>query len=173
MPEQTVPAAGRNDRRGWAMAVLVPSFYFIEWLLVAATASVFVLLREHGLPDRQIWLLFWVANLAASGAAVLCNDRLGVDITLMQTLRRAVDAATRRARWVGLPLEAALFVRLLIWDGPCQMLIFFRQRLPSRSIRVSFFVAASGLQMFVWARIYALGYEGVLELLTLWKGVGA
>jgi hypothetical protein len=171
MSEQPVPAADRDAQKRLATVVLVPSFYFIEWLLVAATASVFVLLRHHGLSDRQIWLLFWVANVAISGAVVLCNDRLGIDITLMQTLRKLVDAATRRAKWVGLPLEAALFVRLLIWDGPCQLLIFFRERLPSRTVRVCFFVVAGGLQMFVWARIYALGYEGFLQLIPRWKGL--
>jgi hypothetical protein len=115
--------------------------------------------------DREIWLLFWVANLAISWALVVGNDRLGIDITFMQTLRKLVAAATNRAKWVGLPLEAAVFIRLLIWDGPCQLLIFFRDRLPSRIVRVFFFVAASGLQMFVWARIYALGYEGFLQLI--------
>jgi len=171
MFEQPVPAAGRAARKRLATVVLVPSFYFIEWLLVAATASVFVLLRQYGLSDREIWLLFWVANLAISGALVVGNDRLGIDITLMQTLRKLVAAATSRAKWVGLPLEAAVFIRLLIWDGPCQLLIFFRERLPSRTVRVCFFVAASGLQMFVWANIYALGYEGFLQLITRWKGV--
>jgi len=171
MFEQPAPDTGRDARKRLATVVLVPSFYFIEWLLVAVTASVFVLLRHHGLSDGQIWLLFWVANLAVSGALVVGNDRLGIDITLMQTLRKGVAAVTSRAKWVGLPLEAAIFVRLLIWDGPCQLLIFFRERLPSRTVRVCFFVVACGLQMFVWARIYAVGYEGFLQLIPQWKGL--
>ena len=162
MPERT--GNGRL-RAGLLLAALVPSFYLIEWLLVAASATLFVWLRHHGLGTGQIWLLLWLGNLALSGLFILSNDRLGVDITLMQGLRSLTEAAARRAPRLGLALELAICTRLLIWDGPCQLLIFCRHRFPSRPARLAFLVAASGLQMLVWARLYAWGYTGIGDLL--------
>jgi hypothetical protein len=105
-----------------------------------------------------------------SAALIFGNDRLRMDITLMQSLRNLVTATLRRSRWLGLLLEALLFLRLLLWDGPCQLLIFFRSRLASQTGQICLFVTASGLQMLVWTRIYDLGYESVTELLHYLKG---
>lgn len=105
-----------------------------------------------------------------SAALIFGNDRLRMDITLMQSLRTLVTATLRRSRWLGLLLEVLLFLRLLLWDGPCQLLIFFRPRLASKPSRLGLFVTASGLQMLVWISIYELGYESVSELLHYLKG---
>jgi hypothetical protein len=105
-----------------------------------------------------------------SAVFIFGNDRLQLDITLMQSLRNLVGAALHRSRRLGLLLEALLFVRLLLWDGPCQLLIFFRPRLTSKPSRLGLFVAASGLQMLVWISIYDLGYESVSELLHYLRG---
>lgn len=169
MPERDI-TAGNARRSGLWLAVLVPSFYLGEWLLAGAAATTFSFLKYQGLPLRQIWLIFWGANLILSAAILLGNDRLQMDITLMQTLRRVVDATQRRSRWLGLLLEAALFLRLLLWNGACQLLIFFRARVTSRTRRSCLFVAASGLQMLVWTKIYDLGYESVTELVSYLKG---
>lgn len=157
-------------RSGLLLAALVPSFYLAEWLLVAATASSFSWFRIQGYSNEQIWLLFWVANLLISAAFITCNDLLRVDITLMQGLRKLTDATLRRSLWIGILLELAVFIRLLLWDGPCQLLIYWRARLPSTPRQIIFLIVASGIQMLVWAKIYALGYDGIGELLNNLKG---
>ena len=154
----------RDGRKGVLTAILVPSFYFMDWVLVAASASSFALLRQSGVPGWQVWLLFWGANLLISGAVVLFHNRSGIDITLMQSLRGLIDRAAGRSKWTGLALETAIFIRLLLWDGPCQLLIFFQQRLSTPGVRVCFLVAASAFQMLVWTGLYALGYESISEL---------
>jgi len=159
-----------RHRRGLLLAALVPSFYLAEWLLVAATASCFTYFRIQGYSNEQIWLLFWVANLLISSAFLTCNDLLGVDITLMQGLRKLTDATLRRSIWFGILLELVVFIRLLLWDGPCQLLIYWRSRLPSTPSQIVFLIVASGIQMFVWAKIYTLGYNGIGELLSNLKG---
>ena len=151
---------------GWWRAVLVPSFYLTEWLLVSLSAAVYAGLRSQGLSTQAIWLLLWAANLAISGGFVLCNDRWQVDLTLMEGLRRLINATGCRRHWLGRSLEIAIFVRLLIWDGPCQLLIFFRERLPSRAARMGFFIATSGLQMLLWSQLYAVGYDHLGALLN-------
>ena len=138
--------------------------FFVLPALIAVAFFSFLKLSGHS-PGR-IWLILWGANMLISAAFILGNDRLRVDITLMQGLRNLVTAALRRSRRLGLLLEALLFVRLLLWDGPCQLLIFFRPRLASKAGRLCLFTAASGLQMLVWTAIYELGFESVAELLS-------
>lgn len=167
MPE-TLPTATRPSRL--LLFLLAPSFYCVEWLLVAASASLFAWLRLRGLTATGIWLLFWAGNLAVSAAILACNDGLQIDITLMQALRRGTEFATGRCRWAGLLLEVALCARLLFWEGPCQLLIYLRRRLPSPGWQVPLLVVASGVQMLIWTRIYILGYAGIGELLHFWKG---
>jgi len=153
-------------RTGLLLAALVPSFYFVEWLLVAGSATLFAWLHYRGIPTGTIWLLLWGGNLILSTGFILCNDRLRVDLTLMQTLRRLTDAAIHRSRWPGLLLEAAVCLRLLLWDGPCQLLIFLRRRLPARWARIVLLLTASALQMWLWATLYALGYDGIGDFIS-------
>jgi hypothetical protein len=169
MPEPSTLTAN-PWRQGLGLALLVPSFYLAEWLLAAGTVATYSFLKFKGIDSRYVWLLFWGANMLVSAGFIFCNDRLRVDITLMQSLRKLVAATLRRSRCLGLLLEALLFLRLLIWDGPCQLLIFFRPRLSSRTFRFGLFVTASGLQMLVWINIFDLGYESVSELLHYLKG---
>lgn len=169
MPERGT-LTGSPWRQGLWLAFLVPSFYLAEWLLAGVAAAFFSFLKFRGLSPVRIWLLLWGANMLISAVLIFGNDRLRMDITLMQSLRNLVTAALRRSRWLGLLLEVLLFLRLLLWDGPCQLLIFFRPRLASQTGRLCLFVTASGLQMLVWIKIYDLGYESVTELLHYLKG---
>lgn len=154
----------RENHRGVLTAVLAPSFYLMDWVLVAATASTFAWLRHSGVPGWQIWLLFWALNLMISGSVVLFHNRTGIDLTLMESLRGLIGRVAGRSKPMGLVLETVIFIRLLIWDGPCQLLIFFQQRLKTPRTRGCFLVAASGVQMLVWAGVYGLGYESIRGL---------
>lgn len=162
MPETS---SGHRLRTGLLLATLVPSFYLVEWLLVAGSATFFGWLHYRGISTGKIWLLLWAGNLVLSTGFILCNDLLRVDLTLMQGLRSVTDATIRRSRWPGLLLEAIVCLRLLLWDGPCQLLIFLRRRLQPRWARISLMLAASAFQMWVWATLYSLGYDSIGDLL--------
>jgi hypothetical protein len=155
-------------KRGAATAILFPSFRFLEWLLVAVTATIFSLFKYYGLTDYSIWLILWALNLILSGSVILFNDYIKVDITLMQTTRKFINALIERKRIAGYFLEFSVVLRLLLWDGPDQLFIFFRERLNLKVIQLCFFIISSGIQMFVWAKIYGYGYDGVSEIIKKW-----
>lgn len=166
MPEKPIRSGGQS--RLW-LAALVPTFYFTEWLLVVVSATLFAWLRSRGFSSTEIWLVFWAGNLAIAIAFIHCNDRLGVDITLMQALRRWTEVTAARNLWVGRLLECAVCIRLLLWEGPCQLLVYLRQRL-SAAWQLGLLVIASGIQMFIWVKVYTLGCGGISDLVLLWKG---
>lgn len=155
-----------NRKSYLLMAVLIPSFYITEWILLITSAAGFSWLVHQGYSQKQIWIIFWVGNVLLSGGAVICNDRLNIDITLMQALRKLTECTQRKTLSLGILLEAGIFVRLLLWDGPCQLLIYFRTRLPSTTLRILLLIAASSIQMYVWTKLYFLGYDNIMELIT-------
>lgn len=148
-------------------AILAPSFYALEWGVVGVTAGLVTFLKYRGLSDLSLWLILWGLNLLFSAAVVLFNDHFRIDLTLMETLRKLTTRASGKSKWAGYLMELVVFFRLLLWDGASQLLIYFRERLPSRVLRSGFFLAASGLQMFIWIKLYSLGYEGVGDLLKV------
>ncbi len=154
------------SRKGIATAIFVPSLYATEWFLVAVTAAIVTLLKHYGLTDTPIWLILWGLNLMVSGAVIVFGDRFKLDITLMQSLRKLSNAITKRTKVVGILIETCIVIRLLLWDGSAHLLIFFRERIPSNLLRVCLFVFASGFQMFVWAKLYILGYDSLTGLLS-------
>jgi hypothetical protein len=155
-------------KKGAATAILFPSFRIMEWLLVAATATIFSLFKYYGFTEYSIWLILWALNLILSGSVILFNDYIKVDITLMQTARKVINAFIERKMIAGYFLEFAVVLRLLLWDGSDQLFIFFRERLRSKVAQVCFFTISSGFQMFVWAKIYSYGYGGISEIIKIW-----
>jgi hypothetical protein len=155
-------------KKGATTAILFPSFRIMEWLLVAATATIYSLFKYHGFADFSIWLILWAFNLILSSSVILFNDYIKVDITLMQTARKFINALIEKKKVAGHLLELVIVLRLLFWDGPDQLFIFFRERLRSKLIQVCFFIISSGLQMFVWAKLYSYGYDGISDLIKTW-----
>ena len=153
------------SRKGIATAIFVPSLYATEWFLVAVTAAIVSLLKHYRLTDTSIWFILWGLNLMVSGAVIVFGDKIKIDITLMQSLRKLSNAITKRTKVIGILLEFCIVLRLLLWDGSAHMLIFFRERIPSNLLRACLFIFASGFQMFVWAKLYILGYDSVAGLL--------
>ena len=172
IPEHAVPVElelEKPQRKLLLTAILAPSFYALEWALLGVTAALVTFLKYRGLSDVSIWLVLWSLNLLFSSAVVLFNDRFQIDITLMEAVRRFTNKTSGKSRLLGWFMELIVMIRLLLWDGPCQILIYFRERLPSRLLRISLFVGASGVQMFIWAKLYSLGYESVGDLLKAIK----
>jgi hypothetical protein len=151
-------------------ALLAPAFYALEWGLVGLTAALVAVLKIAGWSDLAIWLILWGLNLLFSLLVVLCSDRSRIDFTLMATARRLTDRAAGRAWWLGRLLELIVLLRLLFWDGPCHLLIYFRPFLPTRPQRAALLILASGAQMLLWAKLYSLGYDSAGDLLRAFTG---
>ena len=103
-------------------------------------------------------------NLLVSGAIVLFSDKTKGDPTLAEAMRRITDAAIEWSLGTGIFLEALISALLIFWEGAGAFNIYARPRL-SRSARIPAFIIASGIQMFIWTKIYVFGY-GVIEAIA-------
>ncbi|MDD5464451.1 MAG: hypothetical protein PHP62_04840, partial [Candidatus Moranbacteria bacterium] len=151
-------------KRGFSMMLIVPAIRWGEWVLLGTTASVVIALKAWGFGDVSIFFILWIGNLTIEFLMVEFNDSTEIDVTLMEGLRRLVDTAFTKSIFAGIVIEALVILRLVIWDGSAYFIIFFRNRLQSRTVKNGLFIFASGFQMAVWTGLYIYGYNNFSEL---------
>ena len=123
-------------------------------------------LRKYNVQDSLIFVILWAGNMLVSGMVVYIGRKTRTDLTLMEGLRRLIDKTIERSKKIGLLIEAVLFIRLIIWDGADQFIIFFDKRLKSSLAKVAVFVLVSGIQMAIWTVLFIKGYESLSELFS-------
>jgi hypothetical protein len=156
-------------KRGLSMALIIPAIRWGEWALLGATGALVTVLKSVSfwgfqVTDIGIFLILWIGNMAIEASMVWFNDKVDVDVTLMEGLRRLVDNAFLKSKIAGLIIETIVVIRLVVWDGSGYFIIFFRDRLSKKATQLVLFVLASGFQMAIWTALYVAGYEGFLEL---------
>ncbi len=159
-----VESFAEMKKRGFSMMLMVPAIRWGEWALLGITGSVVVSLKAAGVGNIAIFFILWIGNLVIEAAMVKFNDSTTIDITLMEGLRRLVDAAFKKSAVAGIVIEILVVIRLLVWDGSAYFIIFFRNRLPNKFMKISTFILAAGFQMAVWTGLYVLGFESFTEL---------
>ncbi|NTW89349.1 MAG: hypothetical protein HGB37_00320 [Candidatus Moranbacteria bacterium] len=151
-------------KKGLVLSAAVPAIKWVDWVLVGATATAVGFLKNQGFPEWGIFLILWVTNMALSASVVIAAEKTSLDLTLMEALRRLIDAAIEKSRVTGLMLESVVLIRLLLWDGADQFVIFLKRRIPNFRLLAVVFVMASAIQMAVWTVLYGLGYDNFSDL---------
>lgn len=160
-----VDSYAEMKKRGFSMALIVPAIRWSEYMIMGATATLVAILKAWGLAELSIFFIIWIGNLIISASIVKFNDSTEVDVTLMESLRRLVDAAFQRSKFAGVVIEILVLIRLIIWDGAPYFIIFFRKRLEKKSTQLMLFITVSFVQMAVWTLLYSRGYDGFSDLL--------
>ena len=153
-------------RNSLKLAVAFPATRGLDWLLVGCTAGLVGLLKKINMPDSLIFVILWAGNMLLSGMVVYIGRKTRTDLTLMEGLRRLIDKTIERSKKIGLLIEAVLFIRLIIWDGADQFIIFFDKRLKTMAVKVAVFVLVSGIQMAIWTALFVKGYESLSQLFS-------
>ena len=146
-------------QKGVVLTLAVPALRWADWVAMGIVASIVAVMKKAGWSNLEVFVALWGLNLLYSGGIVILGDALNSDITLMQGLRRLVSAVFEKSFKAGLILEIIILFRLLVWDGPDQFIIFFRDRLNGRNAKIGVFVVASAIQMGIWTFVYVAGYE--------------
>lgn len=146
-------------KKGLKLALIVPAVRWIDWVAVGVTGSLVVFLKEYGFSDMSIFLVLWGGNVAYSGIVVFINDTTKTDILLMEALRRMINALIAKSRRWGYVIETVILVRLIVWDGPDNFVLFFRERLATWKQQAIVLVLTAGIQMALWTAVYVAGYQ--------------
>ena len=152
--------AERIAKTGTA-AILYEVYHYAIAMIVAA--SIVVTLKSLGCQFWTIVSVMWIVN-ALNGLLILkINDRSGIDLTLYAGTRRMVDALTIKKNIVGILSEIFFVIKLVLWDGPGELVIFLRPRIVSKELIVAIFLVSSLVQMIPWVMIYLKGYDSLSQ----------
>lgn len=160
--EDSVTAATRvGNFAARRIAYLVADY----WLMVTG-AALFVALKAIGIEFLWVFVALWLYDVAVAAAFLVVWQRTGVDITLGEDFRRAVNSIHEKSRLAGCFAFAVVLVEATVWTGPEHILIFFQKEIGTRRRMIFFLVALTALQALLWAALYSLGYEAAEELFT-------
>lgn len=148
-----------------AAAAIKRTVYVIaDYWLAILSAWIVGYLTYRGLGFWQISAVMWGYDLVIAFFFLYANEKSGHDITLAESFRRAVDELHRHSKLTGTVVLLGVVLRATIWDGPEQVVIFFRKELGSLTRMSLLLILITSGQALFWTWVYGLGYEGLSEL---------
>lgn len=137
-------------------------FVLLDYWVAIPLAAMVAFMKYRGHDYRTIFLATWAYDFIAAAAFYQLQTRSGQDITLGEALRRSADIIHGESRVAGYLTFLLVSVKAIIWEGPEQIVIFFRLVGAAR-ILISL-VALSMIQGLFGAWLYSTGYDGVAAL---------
>lgn len=140
-------------------------YVLIDYWVAIACAGFVGFLNYLGWDFRLIVLATWIFDFIVAAGFMFVSEKTGKDITLGKSLRRAVNVVYSSNKLVGYLSIAWINTKAIVWDGPEQVVIFFKKELGTVSRMVVLLAILTFFQGVFWAWVYSLGYESVSELL--------
>lgn len=153
-----VTGSGKVAATGARRIVFVILDYWVAILLAAMVA----LMKYHGHDFWTIVLATCAYDFLAAVAFYLVQTKSGQDITLGEAFRRAADVIHAKNRLAGYLTFLLVSIKAIIWEGPEQIVIFFRLNGAARIVIA--LVVLSLIQGLFGAWLYSTGYDGVAAL---------
>jgi MFS family permease len=140
-------------------------YVFFDYWLSILSAGLVGVLNYWGMSFWNVALITWLFDFIVAALFLLISERSGHDITLGESFRRAVDAIRANSQLAGLFLFGYLVIKAIIWDGPEQIVVFFRKEIGTMTRMTMMLVVLTFFQGIFWAWAYGLGYESVSTLI--------
>lgn len=140
-------------------------YVFLDYWAAIACASIVGLLKYWGLSFWLIVLATWIFDFVIATAFLVASEKSGHDITLGEAFRRAADAVHSSSKLAGYLAFIYINAKAIIWDGPEQVVIFFKKEIGSMSRMIGVLVGLTFIQGIFWAWVYSFGYDSVSELI--------
>ena len=142
-----------------AMAILYSIYHYMIAMVIAAT--IVVSLKSLGYSFWIIVIIMWALNASNGLLVLIINYKSDIDLTLYAGLARIVDVLTAKKNILGILTEIFFVIKLIIWDGPGELVIFLRPKITSKKLVVIIFIFAAGIQMIPWVLIYSKSYDSL------------
>ena len=138
-------------------------FVLLDYWVAILLAAMVAFMKYRGHDYWTIFLATWAYDFIATAAFYQLQTKSGQDITLGEALRRSADIIHGESRVAGYLTFLFVSVKAIIWEGPEQVVIFFRL-VGAAHILISL-VALSLIQGLFGAWLYGTGYDGVAALI--------
>lgn len=136
-----------------------------DYWTILLCASLVSTMKYWGWPFWQIAIAIWAVDFAFAMFFMVLSEKSGHDITLGESFRRAADVIHSSNQMIGILTFVGLNVKAVIWDGPEQVVIFFKKEIGGMGRMSAILVVLTLVQGIFWAWVYGLGYESVTEII--------
>ena len=139
-------------------------YNFFDYGLSFICAGMVGALNYWGFAFWKIVLITWLFDFISATVFMIIAVRSGQDITLGESFRRAMDNMRANSRLMSYLVGIFLGIRSLLWEGPEQLVIFFKAEIRTEKRMALVLLVLTFFQGIFWAWVYSLGYES-LEVL--------
>lgn len=162
--------SGSTKARKGASAVMKRAIYLSldYWLTALEGILAFILLKvlplEGLLLVSTIFLLLWGFEVICALGFIIVWKKTGIDITLSEDLRRAVDVLSDTSRKAGKTAYLMKIVKAIIWDGPEEIIIFCSKEIDSRLKMTLIILGVTAFQAIFWGGAFIGGFEFISSI---------
>lgn len=142
-------------------------YLFADYWIALFCAGLVGTMKYWDRPFYEIFLATWGYDFVIATAIMVASEKSGHDFTLGKSFRRAADVIRSSHKIAGYLAFIFLNAKAIIWDGPEQVVIFFKKEIGNVSKMVLWLLTLTSIQGLFWALIYSLGYDSISELINL------
>lgn len=144
-------------------------YIFADYWMAILSAGIIGAMKFGGYNFAQTFLVVWAYDFVVASMMLIASIKSGQDFTLGESFRRAVNVIHGAHKITGYAAIVFLNIKAVIWDGPEQIVMFFRKELRtvSRMIALLFFLTI--IQGAFWTWMYSLGYDSVSQLVKIFN----
>lgn len=150
---------GETQARGW-------TYDLFDYWGAAACAAMVGTLNYWQWSFWQIAGATWAFDCTCTTLTVLTCYKTGIDFTLGTSYRRVAEVLKTKSWLIGQSVSLFFNVKAIIWDGPDQVIYFYRDELTSLLKMLSLGVVLTAIQGIFWSFVYSLGYHTLYELIS-------
>lgn len=151
---------GETQARGWA-------YDLFDYWGAAVCAAVVGTLNYWQWSFWQIAGATWAFDCTCTTLTVLTYYKTGLDFTLGTSYRRVAEVLKTKSWLIGQSVSLFFNVKAIIWDGPDQVIYFYKYELINlpRMLITGFFLTA--IQATFWSIIYSFGYNSLFKIINI------
>jgi hypothetical protein len=134
-------------------------YAILDYWTAALFAALVIGMTAYGFSFWAIFATGWVFDFVVAMYFVIHEQVFKVDMTLGSDYRRAMDEMRGRRKWLWGVVLVAIIVKAAVWDGPEQIVMFFRKELHTWLRVTGIIFLLTAFQAWFWQVFWMTGYE--------------
>lgn len=137
----------------------------IDYWAVFVCIGVIAILNYLNRSFIEIVVLTAIYDFIVAWVFMIYSLKTGNDITFGEGYRRAITVIHRESKMMGYLGMIVLNLKATVWDGPEQVVIFFKKEIGGLGRMTIILMFLAAIQGLFWAWLYSYGYESVTDAL--------
>lgn len=134
-------------------------YMILDYWTAVLFAALVIGMTAYGFSFWTIFAASWVFDFVVAMYFVIHEQIFKVDMTLGSDYRRAMDEMCSRRKWLWIIVLVAIIVKAVVWDGPEQIVMFFRKELHTWLRVTGIILLLTAFQAWFWQVFWMTGYE--------------